>query len=237
MDDLKKRLSHLAYQVTQEKGTERPFTSEFAESWHDGAYHCVVCDAKLFESAHQFNAGCGWPSFDEEIPGAVTRKRDADGIRTEIVCSNCGGHLGHVFLGERFTSKNIRHCVNSISMEFLPMKRKRAIFAGGCFWGVEHLMKDLPGVKSVVSGYIGGHLEYPSYKDVCTGNTGHAEAVRITYNPDLISYETLAKLFFEIHDPEQVDGQGPDIGHQYRSEVFYLNDNQKAKAALAHMVT
>lgn len=102
-----------------------------------------------------------------------------------------------------------------------------AIFAGGCFWGVEHLMKQLPGIISIEAGYTGGDLENPTYKDVCSQTSGHAEAVRIVFDPSAVSYETLAKRFFEIHDPGQMDGQGPDIGDQYRSEIFYTNEDQK----------
>ena len=105
-----------------------------------------------------------------------------------------------------------------------------AIFAGGCFWGVEHLMKQQNGVISVESGYIDGHVENPTYEQVKTGTTGHAEAVRIIYNPTVVDYETLAKLFFEIHDPTQADGQGPDIGSQYRSEIFYHSQEEKTTA-------
>ena len=102
-----------------------------------------------------------------------------------------------------------------------------AIFAGGCFWGVEHLMRNFPGIVDIQPGYIGGHVEHPTYKQVCTHTTGHAEAVRIVFDPSQVSYETLAKGFFEIHDPTQADGQGPDLGPQYRSEIFYTTDEQK----------
>lgn len=102
-----------------------------------------------------------------------------------------------------------------------------AVFAGGCFWGVEHLMRQARGVLDVQSGYTGGHLAHPSYEQVCSGETGHYEAVRILFDPSQTDYETLAKLFFEIHDPTQADGQGPDRGAQYRSAVFYADSEQK----------
>lgn len=105
-----------------------------------------------------------------------------------------------------------------------------AIFAGGCFWGVEHMMQKQIGVKSVESGYCGGSVVNPTYKQVCGGETGHYEAVKITYNPNEVSYETLVKLFMEIHDPTQKNGQGPDIGAQYRSAIFYTDQSQKIVA-------
>jgi peptide methionine sulfoxide reductase msrA/msrB len=212
------------------KGTERPFSGEYNDFYKDGVYLCKNCNAPLYRSSDKFSSGCGWPSFDDEIEGAVKRVPDADGRRVEIVCANCGAHLGHVFEGEMFTSKNTRHCVNSISLKFEPSeskKYKKAYFAGGCFWGVEYHFEKLDGVISAVSGYMGGHKEDPTYQDVCYTDTGHLEVVEITYDPNTVNYETLAKLFFEIHDPTQANGQGPDIGSQYLSAVFYNSEEEK----------
>jgi len=217
------------------KATEYPFTGLYEKFNERGTYLCKQCGNALYHSDAKFDAGCGWPSFDDEIDGAVRRVKDADGVRTEIVCANCGGHLGHVFTGEGFTPENTRHCVNSISLDFVPAvlpagQYGTAVFAGGCFWGVEYFMQKEPGVFSVVSGYTGGHVKNPSYREVCTGRTGHAEAVKITWDAKKTSYEKLLKLFLEIHDPTQVGRQGPDIGDQYRSEIFYKNEEQKENA-------
>jgi peptide methionine sulfoxide reductase msrA/msrB len=221
--------------VIVHKGTERAFTGKYYQSKEKGTYLCRRCDAPLFRSTDKFESGTGWPSFDDAIEGAVKEIPDADGRRTEIVCANCGAHLGHVFFGEEITAKNVRHCVNSLSLGFLPAVKtaavtQKAIFAGGCFWGVEYHFNKLKGVLSAKSGYTGGLIDHPTYKQVCTGRTGHAEAVEIAFDPALVSYETLAKLFFEIHDPTELNRQGPDIGTQYRSAVFYTDEEQKKVA-------
>ena len=219
--------------VIVHKGTEAAFTGKYDDFYEDGVYVCKRCGAELYRSSDKFDAHCGWPAFDDEIPGAVTRTPDPDGRRTEITCSNCGAHLGHVFLNAGFTSKNTRHCVNSISLVFVPAgtpkkaKQDTAIFAGGCFWGVEYYLEQAPGVLNVESGYIDGHTDHPTYQDVCSYTTGYAEAVQVVFDPSKTDYETLARLFFEIHDPTQVDRQGPDVGDQYRSAVFYRTEEQK----------
>jgi len=226
-----KKLTPEEENVIVNKGTERPYTGKYETFWEKGTYVCKRCGAPLYRSEDKFDAGCGWPSFDDEIPGAVKKQTDLDGMRTEILCSRCGAHLGHVFKGEGLTGKNTRHCVNSISMDFIPAKSlaktDTAIFAGGCFWGVEYFMKKMKGVTSTSVGYTGGHTDNPTYHQVCAGNTGHYEAIEVVFDPSKTTYEEVAKLFFEIHDPTEWNHQGPDWGEQYRSAVFYRNDEQK----------
>ena len=211
-----------------DKGTEAPFAGEYWNHFEEGVYQCRQCEAPLYRSETKFSSHCGWPSFDDELPGAVLRQMDDDGRRTEIVCASCEGHLGHVFSGEQYTEKNTRHCVNSLSIRFVPAHR--TVFASGCFWGTQYHLDRAPGVLFTQAGYIGGSALRPSYRDVCTGETGHVEAVEVLFDPKTTGFEALAKLYFETHDPTQADGQGPDIGSQYRSKIFYANDQQHRTA-------
>ena len=218
--------------VLLNKGTERAFSGKYVHTKEDGTYTCKVCGAPLYRSGDKFDSHCGWPSFDDAIPGAIKEVPDADGRRIEIVCANCGAHMGHVFEGEGYTPKNVRHCVNSVSLNFQKKKAqtsalKKAYFAGGCFWGVEYYLEKIDGVKEVTSGFMGGHMKNPGYYDVVRKDTGHLETVEVVYDPAEVSYETLAKTFFEIHDPTQADGQGPDIGSQYLSAIFVSNTEER----------
>lgn len=217
--------------IVCDKGTEQAFSGEYTDCNAAGTYLCRLCGIALFRSETKFHSACGWPSFDDDIKNAVLQQPDKDGHRTEILCARCHAHLGHVFQGEGMTIKNTRHCVNSLSLDHVTdmtvLDTEEAIFAAGCFWGVEYYLKRLPGVLKTEVGYTGGHTLSPTYKDVCSGTTAHVEAIRVVYDPKKINYEALTKYFFEIHNPLQANGQGPDIGSQYLSVIFYYDKTQE----------
>jgi len=237
------KLDPEAYRVTQKAGTEPQFCGGLLDNKENGVYCCVVCGLPLFSSEHKFKSGTGWPSFWREFdPDHVTRKADrSHGMaRVEINCARCGAHLGHVFDdGPRPTGE--RHCLNSAALTFFkaaqelppesrPVQTEVAHFAGGCFWGIEHYFQQGPGVLDAVSGYMQGHVDHPTYKQVCGGRTGHAESVKVVYDPKRITYRRLLEAFFTMHDPTQLNRQGPDVGTQYRTGIWYVNDEQKREA-------
>ena len=222
--------------ILKDKGTETPFTGEYNEHFEAGIFICRACDNPLYESNTKFNSGCGWPSFDDEIEGAITHYEDLSGgqVRTEICCKKCDGHLGHIFLGEQITAKDTRHCVNSLSIRFKAYsKLQRATFGAGCFWSVEKLFKATEGVYLSRVGYMGGDTETPTYEEVCSGTTNHVEVVDIYFNSEKVSYTTLLSLFWNNHNPTTLNRQGLDIGTQYRSIVFYHNEQKQKGVELS----
>jgi peptide methionine sulfoxide reductase msrA/msrB len=229
-------LTPLALQVMCHKATEFPHAGIYNPVMPHGTYLCRRCGVALFRGSSQFLSGCGWPAFDDELPNAVKRVPDADGLRTEIICARCEAHLGHVFMGESLTAKNIRHCVNSVSIDFVAqdtvLDTQEVIVAGGCFWGVEYYLGQCPGVLKVESGYTGGRTREPTYDAVCSGATGHYEAVRVVYDSHITDAHHIFKRFFETHDPTQRLGQGPDLGQQYQSAVFYYGEVQLLEAEM-----
>lgn len=206
--------------------TERPFSGIYDEFFEDGIYVCKKCNNPLFLSIHKFNSGCGWPAFDDAIENSTKKILENDG-RTETICVKCQAHLGHVFYGENLTSKNTRFCINSKDLTFIGSGNE-AVFASGCYWGTQYWFdkKFSPNIETKV-GYMGGNIKNPSYEEVCTGKTGHLECIYVKFDNKKVFYSDLVKLFFETHDSEQIDGQGPDIGSQYLSVIFYFNIAQK----------
>jgi len=240
VEELASRLDEETYRITQKAGTEPPFCGTLLDNKKEGVYCCVVCNLPLFTSEHKFTSGTGWPSFyrafdEQHIKRIVDRSLGM--VRTEIECARCGSHLGHVFDdGPKPTGE--RHCLNSASLTFYekgqerprganPIRTETAYFAAGCFWGVEHYFDMGPGVISAESGYMQGRTENPTYKQICYESTGHAETVKVVYDPARMSFRRLVEAFFAMHDPTQLNRQGPDVGDQYRSGIWVVNPEQR----------
>lgn len=235
----KNRLDNEEYYILREKGTEKPYTGKWLLNKDSGYYTCAACGNQLFRSDQKFDSHCGWPSFDEEIEGGkiITKKDLSHGMdRTEIMCGRCGGHLGHLF-DDGPTETGKRYCVNSISLDFIPANEFKEdilldtlTLGGGCFWCIEAVYELVDGVVSVQSGYSGGYTAYPTYRQVCTGETNHAEVVQIVFDTKKVTLTELLEIFFTVHDPTTKDMQGADVGTQYRSIIFFKDSAQKAVA-------
>jgi peptide methionine sulfoxide reductase msrA/msrB len=242
------------YYVMRKSGTEKPFSGKYNDHYEKGIYYCAGCNTPLFSSETKYDHGTGWPSFTAPFDKNYIEYRNDNSLfmrRTEVRCAVCGAHLGHVFDDGPGPTRE-HYCINAVGLDFKhtesqtesesnsseksdesakkAIKTENAIFAAGCFWGVEDKFRKTPGVISTEVGYTGGHVKKPTYKQVCTDKTGHAEAVKITFDPSLISYEELLRVFFNLHDATQLNRQGPDIGTQYRSAIFYYNEKQKLAA-------
>lgn len=243
VEQLASKLDPETYRITQKAGTEPAYCGNLLDNKKEGVYCCVVCGLPLFSSEHKFTSGTGWPSFyttyDREH---VVGKRDGSlGMeRVEICCARCDAHLGHVF-DDGPKPTELRFCLNSASLKFyeegedrpaasMPVETETAYFAGGCFWGVEHYFQKGEGVISAVSGYMQGRTENPTYKEICYEDTGHAETVKVVFDPKVISFERLVEAFFVMHDPTQLNRQGPDVGSQYRSGIWFTSEAQKKAA-------
>lgn len=250
---LKQRLTPLQFHVTQENGTEPPFQNAYWDEKREGIYVDVVSGEPLFSSRDKYDSGCGWPSFTRPLDKArIAEQRDlSHGMaRTEVRSTGADSHLGHVFEDGPKDQGGLRYCINSASLRFVPVEdlereglgaylplfgrpappTETVTLAGGCFWGMEDLFRRQPGVLETEVGYTGGATPDPRYEDVKTGRTGHAESIRIVFDPSRTSYEALLRFFFRMHDPTTPNRQGNDVGSQYRSAIFVHSQVQRRVA-------
>jgi len=221
------------FTITREQGTEQPFTHDFHNLKENGIFICLSCNNPLFSKDTKFDSGTGWPSFFKPYSKksiTVSTDNSAGMSRDEVSCARCDAHLGHVF-NDGPQPNGLRYCMDGVALKFIPeQKLEKVVFAQGYFWCTEHIFEAIKGVKEVVSGYSGGNEVNPTYQEVGSGSTGHAEAIQVIYDPSKISYEQLLKVYFNSGDISQVNGQGNDIGKQYRSIIFYNNPEQKKTA-------
>jgi peptide methionine sulfoxide reductase msrA/msrB len=255
--ELKKSLSAEQFAVTQKCGTEPPFRNAYWDNKKPGLYVDVISGEPLFNSLDKFDSGSGWPSFTQPVKGTeIIEKKDATlgTVRTEVRSKVADSHLGHVFDDGPADKGGLRYCINSASLKFIPLEEmekagygqylepfvkaglikaathETAVLAGGCFWGMEEIIRKIPGVTKTTVGYTGGKDADPTYKEVSTGGTGHAEAIQIEFDANRLSYESLLDYFFRMHDPTTPNRQHNDVGTQYRSAIFFQNENQKQVA-------
>ena len=228
-DEWRSQLTPEQFHVTRQHGTERPFSSGMCELFEPGKYACVCCGALLFDAGEKFDSGTGWPSFTQPAQeNAISYHGDnmMGMTRIETLCNTCGAHLGHVF-PDGPSPSGLRYCMNAVALKRIEETDAVATFGGGCYWCTEAVFRGVKGVSAVRSGFSDGEVANPTYKEVCTGETGYAEVVQINYDPKVVSYEELLRIHMGTHDPTTLNAQGADIGTQYRSTILYRSDRER----------